>query len=274
MPQAILLKDVEQLGERGKVVDVSKGYLRNFLIPRKLAEPATKGRSRRPPAPRAAERPSPRPRPRRGRAPSCQQDRPHHPHQAGDDGRLFGSVTTQDIADAIKEARGLTIDRRKSASRSRSRPSAPTWSTSRSPTAPPRPSRPWSPRTSSSLARVPLRSRLLTIPPRQRAAGRRPSPSDLRPTRLDRPRSAPDRTTATASAPTVTRREASTGPVAPPQNLEAEQSVLGAVLLSDTALPALIIDEGLHPDDFYREGHALIYQAMLDLHTSASRWTR
>src|ERR687897_806763 len=57
------------------------------------------------------------------------------------------------------------------------------------------------------------------------------------------------------------------GPVAPPQNLEAEQSVLGAVLLSDTALPALIIDERLHPDDFYRDGHARIYQAMLDLHT-------
>ena len=34
------------------------------------------------------------------------------PHQAGDDGRLFGSVTSQDIADAIKEARGITIDRR------------------------------------------------------------------------------------------------------------------------------------------------------------------
>ena len=57
------------------------------------------------------------------------------------------------------------------------------------------------------------------------------------------------------------------GPLAPPQNLEAEQSVLGAVLLSDTALPALIIDERLQPDDFYRESHARIYQAMLDLHT-------
>jgi large subunit ribosomal protein L9 len=34
MPQAILLQDVEQLGERGEVVDVSKGYLRNFLLPR------------------------------------------------------------------------------------------------------------------------------------------------------------------------------------------------------------------------------------------------
>src|SRR4051794_41937579 len=57
------------------------------------------------------------------------------------------------------------------------------------------------------------------------------------------------------------------GPLAPPQNLEAEQSVLGAVLLSDTALPALIIDERLHPEDFYREGHGRIYQAMLDLHS-------
>ena len=57
------------------------------------------------------------------------------------------------------------------------------------------------------------------------------------------------------------------GPVAPPQNLEAEQSVLGAVLLSDTALPALIIDERLQASDFYREAHGRIYQAMLDLHS-------
>src|SRR3712207_4817862 len=58
------------------------------------------------------------------------------------------------------------------------------------------------------------------------------------------------------------------GPVAPPQNLEAEQSVLGAVLLSDTALPALIIDERLHPEDFYRDAHGVIFAAMLELHTS------
>jgi replicative DNA helicase len=56
------------------------------------------------------------------------------------------------------------------------------------------------------------------------------------------------------------------GPVAPPQNLEAEQSVLGAVLLSDTALPALIIDERLQAADFYRESHGRIFSAMLELH--------
>jgi hypothetical protein len=53
--------------------------------------------------------------------------------------------------------------------------------------------------------------------------------------------------------------------IAPPQNLEAEQAVLGAVLLSDTALPALIADVELRPDHFYREQHGRIYRAMLDL---------
>jgi replicative DNA helicase len=56
-------------------------------------------------------------------------------------------------------------------------------------------------------------------------------------------------------------------PLAPPHNLEAEQSVLGTVLLSDTALPALIIDERVQPEDFYRESHGRIFRAMLDLHT-------
>ena len=43
MPEAILLQDVDALGEQGAAIDVSKGYLRNYLIPRKLAQPATKG---------------------------------------------------------------------------------------------------------------------------------------------------------------------------------------------------------------------------------------
>ena len=43
MAQAILLEDVEKLGQRGDAVDVAPGYLRNYLIPRKLAQPATAG---------------------------------------------------------------------------------------------------------------------------------------------------------------------------------------------------------------------------------------
>jgi large subunit ribosomal protein L9 len=115
MPEAILLKDVETLGEKGTVVDVSKGYLRNYLIPRKLAQPATKGavaaaEQRAAAEERAAEEAV-------GRA-SEQAELLSKTvltisQQAGDDGRLFGSVTTQDIADAIQEARGIAVDRRK-----------------------------------------------------------------------------------------------------------------------------------------------------------------
>jgi large subunit ribosomal protein L9 len=115
VPQAILLADVDTLGERGAVVDVSKGYLRNYLIPRKLAQPATPGaiaaaqrrseaaeRARQEAADRAGEN-----------AALLAKTVLTISEQAGEDGRLFGSVTTQDIADAIRDARGLKVDRRK-----------------------------------------------------------------------------------------------------------------------------------------------------------------
>jgi large subunit ribosomal protein L9 len=115
MPQAILLQDVETLGERGAVVDVSAGYLRNYLLPRKLAEPATKGSieaatRRRQAAERALQEAQDR---ARDNAALLGRTVLTIPQQAGDDGRLFGSVTTQDIADAIRDARGIKIDRRK-----------------------------------------------------------------------------------------------------------------------------------------------------------------
>jgi replicative DNA helicase len=53
---------------------------------------------------------------------------------------------------------------------------------------------------------------------------------------------------------------------APPHSLEAERSVLGAILLSDRTLYALVIDEGLQPEDFYRDRHATVYRAVLDLY--------
>jgi large subunit ribosomal protein L9 len=113
MPEAILLQDVETLGEQGNVVDVSKGYLRNYLMPRKLAQPATRGaveaiRQRQDAAERAA----------RNAIEKAEENVNllnrtvlTIPQQAGADGRLFGSVTAQDIANAIKEARGLKIEK-------------------------------------------------------------------------------------------------------------------------------------------------------------------
>jgi replicative DNA helicase len=55
----------------------------------------------------------------------------------------------------------------------------------------------------------------------------------------------------------------------PPQNLEAETSVLGAILLSEQALDAVLIDVRLSPDDFYRERHRLIFRAMIRLREKA-----
>ena len=115
MAQAILLQPVETLGDRGEVVDVSPGYLRNYLVPRKLAQPATPGaiaeaqrrleaadRALKDAAERAEEN-----------AALLKKTVLTIPQQAGDDGRLFGSVTAQDIVDAIRQARGLKLDRRK-----------------------------------------------------------------------------------------------------------------------------------------------------------------
>jgi replicative DNA helicase len=57
----------------------------------------------------------------------------------------------------------------------------------------------------------------------------------------------------------------STG-VAPPHDLEAEQSVLGGILLSDRAMNGLVLEEDLKPEDFYRPRHGTIFAAMVELH--------
>ena len=113
--EIILLQDVDKLGKKGDVANVAEGYARNFLLPRRLAEIATPTRvvaarqameEREAAARREAER--------AGetrellsktvvtvRAPVGTQD------------RLFGSVTNQDIADAIFAARNIRIDKHK-----------------------------------------------------------------------------------------------------------------------------------------------------------------
>jgi len=115
MAQAILLQPVETLGERGDVVDVSSGYLRNFLVPRKLAQPATPGaiaeaQRRMEAAERAAAEAAER---AQENIALLTKTVLTIPQPAGDDGRLFGSVTAADICDAIRQARGIKLDRRK-----------------------------------------------------------------------------------------------------------------------------------------------------------------
>jgi large subunit ribosomal protein L9 len=115
MAQAILLKDVEDLGTAGDAVDVSPGYLRNYLVPRRLAQPATErsledARRRREAAERAAEEAAER---AEQTAALLSKTVLTIQHRAGEDGKLYGSVTTKEIAEAISEARGLRIDRKK-----------------------------------------------------------------------------------------------------------------------------------------------------------------
>ncbi|HEX7245507.1 MAG TPA: 50S ribosomal protein L9 [Solirubrobacterales bacterium] len=115
MTQAILLEDVEDLGQRGTAVDVSPGYLRNYLIPRKLAALATAGALEQ--AQRRAEaleRTEKARAEREEQAASLLSKTVLTIHQrAGEDGKLFGSVGAKEIADAIRDARDLRIDRRK-----------------------------------------------------------------------------------------------------------------------------------------------------------------
>ena len=115
MAQAILLKDVEGLGEAGSVIDVSPGYLRNFLAPRRLAQTATT----------ASIAAALREKERVETAAREQEERSQETaallaktvltisHRAGDDGKLFGSVTAKEIVDAVQQARGLRLDHRK-----------------------------------------------------------------------------------------------------------------------------------------------------------------
>jgi large subunit ribosomal protein L9 len=115
MTQAILLEDVDELGQRGDPVDVSPGYLRNYLIPRKLAAPATPGALEQAQLRRAAAEKAEKARAEREeQAAGLLSKTVLTIHErAGEDGKLFGSVGAKEIADAIRDARDLRIDRRK-----------------------------------------------------------------------------------------------------------------------------------------------------------------
>ena len=113
--EVILLQDVEKLGLRGEVVDVARGYARNYLLPRRLAENATPARVaeiRRVEGERAKHE-----------ARTAEQAQEiaetlgktvlRFEVKAGPTGSLFGSVTPSDVADEIWRARKIRVDRRK-----------------------------------------------------------------------------------------------------------------------------------------------------------------
>lgn len=111
----ILTKDVEKIGLRGEVVSVARGYARNFLLPRKLAEVATPAR-----VAEIQKRDSNRARQEAKTAEQAQSIAEtltktvlRFEVKAGPTGSLFGSVTPTDIADEIWRTRKVRVDRRK-----------------------------------------------------------------------------------------------------------------------------------------------------------------
>ena len=113
--KVVLREDVEKLGLRGEVVDVARGYARNFLLPRKLAEPATPSRVK--------ELEKVNARRSLNEAQSFEQAQEiaqrlgqaeiRFDVKAGDTGVLFGSVTQTQLADAIWDKLKVRVDRRK-----------------------------------------------------------------------------------------------------------------------------------------------------------------
>jgi large subunit ribosomal protein L9 len=112
--KVILTKDVEPLGKSGDLKEVAEGYARNFLLPRRLAVPATGG------AYRAwqhdvANREEKRQREREEAEIAAQRigsTTLTMGVKVGEGGKLYGSITTKDIADALGR-RGITVDRHK-----------------------------------------------------------------------------------------------------------------------------------------------------------------
>lgn len=114
MMEVILREDVKDLGKAGALVRVRPGYARNYLLPRGLAFEATEGNRKRilgEQRARAAQAAADRVE-AEGMAAALGQVQVQLTAKAGEEGRLFGSITSQDVADALA-ARGHPVDRRR-----------------------------------------------------------------------------------------------------------------------------------------------------------------
>jgi large subunit ribosomal protein L9 len=113
--KVVLREDLAQVGKKGDIIDVADGYARNYLVPKGLAFAATAGVE----AQATAMRRGRDLRDANDRAAAEEVAKTLVPkvitiaHRAGAEGKLFGSVTTTEIADAIAAQAGVEIDRRK-----------------------------------------------------------------------------------------------------------------------------------------------------------------
>ncbi len=112
--KVILLQDVENLGKAGDLKDVANGYARNYLMPKKMAAAATPSLIANRQQRIAAEQRKVEKQVElnRQQAERLEQITLTFKARAGREGRLYGSITSQDIAAGLREVEGIVIDRR------------------------------------------------------------------------------------------------------------------------------------------------------------------
>ena len=111
--KVILQQDIRGKGKRGQMIEVSDGYARNYMLPRKMAIEATPDNVN---TMRMTDRANAEKRQREREEAFALSNRLKDMTvvvKAGGAGRLFGSVTTQEIADALKQTYDITLDKRK-----------------------------------------------------------------------------------------------------------------------------------------------------------------
>src|SRR5947209_9015598 len=112
--KVVLTQDVKGTGKAGETKDVADGYARNFLLPRKLAQPATKGAQQQVDRAKATavQREQRELDEAKGLAVKLEAVQVVLKLRSGKDGKLFGAVTNADVASALKQQHGITLGRR------------------------------------------------------------------------------------------------------------------------------------------------------------------
>ena len=113
--KVVLIEDVKGTGKAGETKDVAAGYARNFLIPRRLAQPATRGAQQQIEREKATatQREQRELTEAKSLAAKLEAAQVVLKLRSGKDGKLFGAVTNADVASALKQQHGITLDRRK-----------------------------------------------------------------------------------------------------------------------------------------------------------------
>jgi large subunit ribosomal protein L9 len=113
--KVVLTQDVQGLGEAGQVKEVAEGYARNFLLPRKLAVAATPGALKQVEIQQAAEKKRQQKQDQevQGQAKKLSEVTVTLRSKVGEGGKLYGSITNGDIAEALEKQLGQPVDRRK-----------------------------------------------------------------------------------------------------------------------------------------------------------------